>query len=238
MSPSLHSGRRVAWSRNGVSRAVSTMRASIRISCRWSMSARITPHSRGAVITRSSLVAVPPLQTTAITCGSHFITLPTISMPISGNQRSLGLPLESRSPKHPETKFSCRRLLLSEVDEHAPVAEFGAVRRFLASPVKGSKSSRQKLMLTMNGTAQILMPLLNDGTECWRPVAATPLGAELFRVESSCDTNERWQFPSGSVVRCSLRSFAGGESGLAAFALVTPPTSTHTPPKSDETGIA
>ena len=72
---------------------------------------------------------------------------------------------------------------------------------------------------TMNGTAQIFMPLLNDGTECWRPVAATPLGAELFRVESVCDDDEEWQFPSGSVVRCGPRTFSGGESGLAAFAL-------------------
>jgi hypothetical protein len=54
----------------------------------------------------------------------------------------------------------------------------------------------------MNGFSEILMPLLNEGTESWRLVAATPLGAELFRVESVCDADEQWQFPSGSVVRC------------------------------------
>ena len=90
----------------------------------------------------------------------------------------------------------------------------------------------------MNGTAQIFMPLLNDGIECWRPVAATPLGAELFRVESVCDADEQWQFPSGSVVRCGPRTFSGGESGLTAFALVTPPISAHIPPNSNATANA
>jgi hypothetical protein len=87
----------------------------------------------------------------------------------------------------------------------------------------------------MNGFSEILMPLLNEGTESWRPVAATPLGAELFRVESVCDADEQWQFPSGSVVRCGLRNFSGGESGLAAFALVTLPISTHIMPNSSAT---
>ena len=72
----------------------------------------------------------------------------------------------------------------------------------------------------------IYMPLLNEGTDCWRPVQATHLGADTYRIEPQHydREDEAWQFPSGSIVRCHSHTFSGGQTGLAAFELVQPAT--------------
>ena len=67
-------------------------------------------------------------------------------------------------------------------------------------------------------TQTIYMPLLNEGTEVWRPVQAEPLGGDLFRVLGKGPDLEVWQFPPGTVVRCRERLFNGSHAGLAAYA--------------------
>lgn len=65
----------------------------------------------------------------------------------------------------------------------------------------------------------IFVALLGEGVEAWRPVQARPLeGSELFRimgVEGDV-SHETWQFPGGAIVRCELRRFADGKSGITA----------------------
>jgi hypothetical protein len=65
----------------------------------------------------------------------------------------------------------------------------------------------------------IYMPLLDEGTDCWRPVGATLLGAQFYRVEGEVPLDEIWAFPPGSIVVCEKRKFQTGESGLTAIAL-------------------
>jgi hypothetical protein len=65
----------------------------------------------------------------------------------------------------------------------------------------------------------IYMPLLNEGTDVWRPVQGTPLGSDRYRVEGHAENEEEWAFPPGAVVRCTWKTFRGGEEAWAAVAL-------------------
>lgn len=65
--------------------------------------------------------------------------------------------------------------------------------------------------------ATIYMPLLNEGVDVWRPVEATPLSADTYRVEGEMPGDEEWAFPPGTVVRCESKTFSGGEAGLTAI---------------------
>lgn len=72
----------------------------------------------------------------------------------------------------------------------------------------------------MTTLVQIFMPLLGEGTNCWRPVSAEPLGDGLFQICSLPNSDEEWEFPTGSRVICEPRSFSNGESGLVAVRLI------------------
>jgi len=41
----------------------------------------------------------------------------------------------------------------------------------------------------------IYMPLLDEGVETWRPVEATPLSGDTYRVDSALPDDEEWAFP-------------------------------------------
>jgi hypothetical protein len=76
--------------------------------------------------------------------------------------------------------------------------------------------------LVVSGTAQVLVyvALLGEGTEVWRPVAAAPVSATVFRLLGTVPEEESWQFPSGSNVRCVSHVFSDGEPGLVAVEAV------------------
>ena len=65
----------------------------------------------------------------------------------------------------------------------------------------------------------IYMPLLNEGEGLWRPVEATPLSLETFRVEGEIPEGEEWAFAPGTIVRCERKSFGEGKVGLRAIAV-------------------
>jgi hypothetical protein len=67
--------------------------------------------------------------------------------------------------------------------------------------------------------ATIYMPLLNEGTDVWRPVEATPLTGNSFRVEGDVPDYEQWAFAPGAVVLCAWKTFNGGGAGWAAIGL-------------------
>ncbi|MFK8251684.1 hypothetical protein [Ancylobacter terrae] len=62
----------------------------------------------------------------------------------------------------------------------------------------------------MRETVTLLMPLLDDGTDVWRPVSDEALGDDLYRIVGRPEADERWAFPVGSLVRCRWRTFGGG----------------------------
>ncbi len=52
------------------------------------------------------------------------------------------------------------------------------------------------------------MPLLNEGTDVYRPVHGNLITDNIYQVEISVEgqspeqLNEEWFFPTGSIVRC------------------------------------
>lgn len=58
----------------------------------------------------------------------------------------------------------------------------------------------------------VYVALLDEGTDVWRPVEAEELHSGLFRIlsENSRPYDERWEFPTGSVVRCERRDLSEG----------------------------
>lgn len=64
----------------------------------------------------------------------------------------------------------------------------------------------------------IYMPLLDEGTDVWRPVQGELLGGDLFRVLGQVREGEIWKFAPGSVVRCREQVFSGDTRVLVAYA--------------------
>jgi hypothetical protein len=62
----------------------------------------------------------------------------------------------------------------------------------------------------MTADCTIYVYLLDEGVNVWRPVAAQPLGADLYRLEGSVPADESWQFQPGTVVRCQERLLSEG----------------------------
>lgn len=46
----------------------------------------------------------------------------------------------------------------------------------------------------------IYMPLLDEGTDVWRPVTAEDLGSGRYRVTTRTPGDEVWSYPSGAIV--------------------------------------
>jgi hypothetical protein len=63
---------------------------------------------------------------------------------------------------------------------------------------------------------RIIVKLLADGTECWRPINANPVGDGVFEVLRIMPSGEGWEFAPGARVRCQQKQFADGSSGLIA----------------------
>jgi hypothetical protein len=58
---------------------------------------------------------------------------------------------------------------------------------------------------------------MGEGTDCWRPVRAVRIDADIFEVTDNIPEDESWAFPPFSRVRCRDRAFSDGRIGLVAF---------------------
>jgi hypothetical protein len=58
---------------------------------------------------------------------------------------------------------------------------------------------------------QVYVRLLDEGTDAWRPVAATALadGTYILSDASPIPADEQWEFPPGSRVVAEKRTFEG-----------------------------
>jgi hypothetical protein len=57
----------------------------------------------------------------------------------------------------------------------------------------------------MADSSTVFVALLDEGTQVWRPVAAEPAGAGVFRLIGSVPDGEAWDFQPGERVRCVRR---------------------------------
>ena len=64
------------------------------------------------------------------------------------------------------------------------------------------------------------MPLLNEGTDVWRPVEAMKIGELGYMVTENTPPDEEWAFQPGHILRCELRQLNGG-THLVAVARAT-----------------
>jgi hypothetical protein len=65
----------------------------------------------------------------------------------------------------------------------------------------------------------IHVALLNDGTECWRPVDAVQIDEDVYRILTPSIEDEEWLFNTGDVVRCRARLSFDGKPFLEAYEL-------------------
>jgi hypothetical protein len=71
----------------------------------------------------------------------------------------------------------------------------------------------------MADSTQVYVKLLDEATDCWRPVDAVHEGEDRYRLvgKNADPEDEHWEFESGSLVRCRPHVFADGESGLVVW---------------------
>ena len=65
----------------------------------------------------------------------------------------------------------------------------------------------------------IYVPLLEEGTDVWRPVVAEKLIDETFRILGEMPEDERWEYRPGQRVFVKQHVFSGPVSGLVAYRL-------------------
>ena len=68
----------------------------------------------------------------------------------------------------------------------------------------------------MQERVTIYIELLDEGTDCWRPVAAERLSDDAYRIVDAMPEDETWRFQPGEVVRCKPREFSDG-AALTAY---------------------
>ena len=56
------------------------------------------------------------------------------------------------------------------------------------------------------------MPLIDEGTDVWRPVTVRNLGAEKYEVIGPMPDGEVWAFTPGTLVRLTLKVLSEGET--------------------------
>jgi|KBSMisStandDraft_5_1062788.scaffolds.fasta_scaffold1325115_1 hypothetical protein len=62
----------------------------------------------------------------------------------------------------------------------------------------------------------IHVPLLDEGTEVWRPVPAEPSLDGTFRILGEMPDDEEWAFKPGELVVVRQHVFSDGKRGLVA----------------------
>ena len=81
------------------------------------------------------------------------------------------------------------------------------------------------------------MPLLGEGTDCWRPVRAVQLAEDIFEVVDQIGAGESWGFAPHSRVRCRQHVFTHGGSGLIVCAYAVEGDPHYQLLKSHERGV-
>jgi hypothetical protein len=58
---------------------------------------------------------------------------------------------------------------------------------------------------------QIHIPLLNEGTDVWRPASAEYIRENVYRIAGKAPEDEQWKFSPGQLVRCRQQKLSGGD---------------------------
>jgi hypothetical protein len=63
----------------------------------------------------------------------------------------------------------------------------------------------------------IYIPLLNEGTPCWRPVEAEQVDGNNYRILTAKPAGENWPVATGDVVRCEPHRFSDDHDCLVVI---------------------
>lgn len=81
-------------------------------------------------------------------------------------------------------------------------------------------AARSSSSTAMACSETIFVRLLGEGVEVWRPVRATCLGEDVFRLdETSVPAEEDWEFRPGDAVQVVMREDADGPVRIACGAV-------------------
>jgi len=79
---------------------------------------------------------------------------------------------------------------------------------------------------------QIYVALTDQGLDNWRQVEAISEGEDIYRIISANDRpDERWEYDTGTVVRCRAATLPSGERVLVATERLNPGRSGVRPPR-------
>ena len=62
---------------------------------------------------------------------------------------------------------------------------------------------------------QIYVPLLDEGTDVWRPTSAEHMKDDIYRIVEEGPADERWKFSRGQCVRCRHQDLSGSRCLVA-----------------------
>jgi len=75
-------------------------------------------------------------------------------------------------------------------------------------------------MIRNSDIIEIHIKLLDEGTDCWRPVRAQRLGENKYKIigiDNYDSDNEKWEFLPGDIVCCAEKEFSDGKKGMVAI---------------------
>src|SRR3546814_9207081 len=77
-------------------------------------------------------------------------------------------------------------------------------------------------VMSIQETTTIYVALLDEGTDVWRPVQAAQRtdGSYIILSTNGDPEDEKWQFPSGSIVQCEIKTLSGGNQLVAVSAAI------------------
>lgn len=65
------------------------------------------------------------------------------------------------------------------------------------------------------------MPLLDEGTDVWRPVKAEAHPGGRYRILGHVPQDEQWRFAPGSFVLCEPKTLSDGRQVIVASSIST-----------------
>jgi hypothetical protein len=98
----------------------------------------------------------------------------------------------------------------------AVLALVGVAARYSLARILRPTSDR----IAEEGMTTVYMPLLNEGTDVWRPVEAMKIGELGYMVTQNAPPDEEWAFEPGHILQCEERQSSDGPH-LVAVAKLT-----------------
>jgi hypothetical protein len=108
----------------------------------------------------------------------------------------------------------CEFFMASRLNEQS---RYKLLRAFFPISFREFRALEERVARSVGEACTIYVPLVEEGTEVWRPANAVRVSPGVFRLGGPVPEGESWAFAPGESVRCAVRVFSGGAQALAAF---------------------